>query len=144
MVLASVKLLFQALYREEQILSNPARDIVIKNKSGDSCKAYFTVSEINRFLDAIDIEKPLGLRDRAIFELVYSSALRVSEVSKLDMNGIDFEERMIMIRQRKFSKDRRVHRINVSKQLPYSLYRRKKARAGIHQHPEGQAWGCGY
>ena len=106
MLIASVKLLFNALYHEEQILTNPAREIVIKDKSNDSFKAYFTVLQMNRFLDAIDIEKPYGLRDRAIFELVYSSALRVSEVSKLDMTDIDFTERMLMVRQSKFSKDR--------------------------------------
>lgn len=106
MLIASVKLLFNALYHEEQILTNPAREIAVKYKSGDSPKAYFTIPQMNRFLDAIDIDKPYGLRDRAIFELVYSSALRVSEVSKLDMCDIDFTERMLMVRQSKFSKDR--------------------------------------
>ncbi len=105
-LITSVKLLFNSLYHEEQLLTNPTRDIRLKKKTNDSFKAYFTIPQINHFLDVIDINKAYGLRDRALFELVYSSALRVSEVSKLDMCDIDFAERMLMVRQSKFSKDR--------------------------------------
>ena len=108
MILASVKLLFRALYQEEQILTNPARDITIKWNQSESAKSCFTITQINRFLDSIDIDEPCGLRDRSLFELVYSSALRVSEVSRLDRIDLDFEERMLMVRQGKFSKDRMV------------------------------------
>ena len=74
---AGIKLLFNTLYQEGLVLTNPARDVVIKTKKPLDEKAIFTVSEMTTYLDAIDIYAPLGLRDRALFELIYSSALRV-------------------------------------------------------------------
>ena len=62
--------------------------------------------EMANFLDKVDIDAYLGLRDRTIFELMYSSGLRVSEVSKLDIEDVDFNERMVLVRGGKWGKDR--------------------------------------
>ena len=52
------------------------------------------------------METVKGRRDRALFELMYSSGLRISEVVKLEVGDIDFEKRMLLVRQSKWSKDR--------------------------------------
>ena len=44
------------------------------------------------FLEAPDLNTPLGKRDRALFELMYGSGLRVSEIGSLPMNSIDTKE----------------------------------------------------
>lgn len=106
MVLASVKLLFNSLYAENLILFNPARNVVLKTNDQSREKVIFSIGEINAFLEGIDIYAPRGLRDRAIFELLYSSGLRIGEASGLDLSDIDFGERMLLVRQGKFSKDR--------------------------------------
>jgi integrase/recombinase XerD len=101
----TVRVLFVALYHLELILSNPAQDVpAIKKQKGE--KSIFSESEISDLLDSIDIHEPFGLRDRACFELMYSSGLRIGEVSRLNIGDIDFEERVIVIRQSKFNKDR--------------------------------------
>jgi len=47
---------------------------------------------MERFLSAPDPTTPLGKRDRAIFELMYGSGLRVSEVSSVLVNAVNLEE----------------------------------------------------
>jgi len=47
---------------------------------------------MERFLSAPDLNTSLGKRDRAIFELMYGSGLRVSEVSSVLVNAVNLEE----------------------------------------------------
>jgi integrase/recombinase XerD len=102
---STVRILFRSLYHLELILSNPAQDVpAIKKQKIE--KSIFSEEGISDLLDSIDIHEPYGLRDRACFELMYSSGLRAGEVSRLNIGDIDFEERVIVIRQSKFNKDR--------------------------------------
>lgn len=105
-MITCVKLLFKSLYVSNLILSNPAQSISIYTKGKEKQKEIFTQQEMNKFLDSIDIFKNYGLRDRSIFELMYSSGLRISEVSNLNINDIDFDNRMVILHLAKFSKDR--------------------------------------
>ena len=45
--------------------------------------------EVERLLTAPDISEPLGMRDRAILELLYSSGVRLSELQSLDLDGVN-------------------------------------------------------
>lgn len=56
-----------------------------------------TVEQVEALLESIDISNPLGLRDRALFELIYSCGLRISEVSTLSIENLHMNERMILI-----------------------------------------------
>ena len=42
-------------------------------------------------------DTPDGIRDRAIFELLYSSGLRVSEVTNLDLGAVDFSAHEVRV-----------------------------------------------
>lgn len=102
----AVRLLFASLYQAELLLSNPAREVTFKTRAKIGLRAVFTEEEIARFLDGIDVRQKLGLRDRAIFELIYSSGLRAGEVGKLNRGDIDLISRMLIVRDAKWSKDR--------------------------------------
>ena len=102
----AVKLLFSALYQAELLLRNPAREVSFRPREKNRLRAVFTEEEIARFLDGIDVHQRLGLRDRAMFELMYSSGLRAGELGKLDRGDIDLGERMLIVRDAKWSKDR--------------------------------------
>lgn len=56
------------------------------------------VEEIEALLAVIDVSKPQGLRDRALFELVYSSGLRISEASALELQNVHLDERLLWVR----------------------------------------------
>jgi integrase/recombinase XerD len=53
---------------------------------------------VERLLGAMDSEMPLGLRDRALFELIYSSGLRISEAVGLNLRDMDFKENVALVK----------------------------------------------
>lgn len=57
-----------------------------------------SVAQIESFLSAIDTSDPLGLRDAALFELIYSCGLRASEAASLLMQNVHLNERIILVR----------------------------------------------
>ena len=56
-----------------------------------------SIEEVEALLNAPDIEKPEGLRDRALLEIMYSSGLRVSELLSLRISQINFDKGIIKI-----------------------------------------------
>lgn len=53
---------------------------------------------MSKFLESIETTTPKGIRDRAIFELMYSSGLRTCEISNLKICDINFEQREMIVR----------------------------------------------
>ena len=68
----------------------------------------FSSDEINTFLNSISIDEVDRLRDRSLFELMYSSALRVNEALNLQLKDINLGERTLIVRLGKGRKDRYV------------------------------------
>lgn len=98
--------LFGMLYKRGMLLSNPMKSLDIKIPEGESERVAFTEEEVNRFLDAIEVKSLETLRDRAIFELMYLTGIRISEVTNLDLGDVDFTLREVLIRNGKGGKDR--------------------------------------
>lgn len=98
--------LFLALEMNELILSDPMAltEIVIREQSG--VKVILSEKEMAHFLDSIETVTGYGVRDRSIFELMYGTGMRVGEVSKLNVEDVDFSANEIMIKQSKGRKDR--------------------------------------
>lgn len=67
-----------------------------------------SVNEINAVLGDPDIASPMGLRDRAILETFYSTAVRASELSSLCVNDIDVSRKLVHVHLGKGNKDRLV------------------------------------
>lgn len=59
---------------------------------------YLQPAEVERLWDAVDLGTPLGIRDRAIIEVLYAAGLRISELVGLDWPDIDLPERSLRIR----------------------------------------------
>ena len=100
--------LFRVLYLHKRILSNPTRHVVLRPSAAVAPKAILTQAQMGQLLDSIDIHARLGLRDRALFELLYSSGLRVSEAARLEVADVDVAAREVLVRQGKWGKDRLV------------------------------------
>ena len=69
---------------------------------------FLHVDELQSILDGIDLDTQTGLRDRAIFELLFSSGLRVSELCNLNIEDINLDRREFVVRG-KGSKDRPIY-----------------------------------
>lgn len=57
-----------------------------------------SVEDVKRLIESTDLNTPLGVRDRALWELMYGSGLRVSEVVELAFGDFDGEESWLLIR----------------------------------------------
>ncbi|HOS29242.1 MAG TPA: tyrosine recombinase [Treponemataceae bacterium] len=66
-------------------------------KARRSLPRVLDIAQVEKILDAIDISKPLGLRDRALFELIYSCGLRISEVSGILLQNVHLNERLLWV-----------------------------------------------
>ena len=76
------------LVREKVIERNPFR-AVSAPRVPQRLPKYLTVTEVEALLAAPDTTTPLGLRDRAIIEVLYGAGLRVSELVGLDVGDAD-------------------------------------------------------
>lgn len=101
-----VRFLFKCLYTRELILTNPTQELPPFINRDDGAREIFSRDEIEVFLDSIGCNEVSDQCTRAMFELMYSSGLRTSEVAGLKIEDIDFKGRLVMIRQGKFNKDR--------------------------------------
>lgn len=69
-----------------------------KPKAPRNIPRYLTVEEVEKLLSTIDKTTPLGKRDDALFELVYSCGLRISEACNLLIENLHMKERIILVR----------------------------------------------
>ena len=115
--LSNLKSFFDYLYKHELVLTNVMENMSIKQSGIKKQKTMFSQEEINTFLNSISIDDVGGLRDRALFELMYSSALRISETLKLQLKDINLTHRTLIVRLGKGRKDRYVPFSNTALQF---------------------------
>ena len=89
-MLSSLKQFFLFL-RKEGILETNPMSLVHRPKQGRHLPKVLTASEIEALLQAPDTSSPHGLRDRAIFELMYATGLRVTELVRLKLEDLHLE-----------------------------------------------------
>ncbi len=104
--LVAIKDYFRWLCRQNVILHNPASELEMPRSERKLPRGTLSATEIERILAVPDITQPLGLRDRAILETLYSSGIRRIEVVRLELGDLNIERRVLMIRQGKGKKDR--------------------------------------
>ena len=104
--LTPIRAFFKWLARENHILYNPAGELDMPRPEQRLPKAILSAQEVERVLLQADIATPAGLRDRAIMELLYATAMRRAEAAGLKLWDIDYGRRAITIREGKGGKDR--------------------------------------
>jgi len=85
--LSSMRRFYRFLHREGRTKDNPALDIRAP-KSGRRLPKVADVDQLNQLLD-VNPDDPLEARDLAMFELMYSSGLRLSELAGLNQDAVD-------------------------------------------------------
>ncbi|MCL2661506.1 MAG: tyrosine-type recombinase/integrase, partial [Acidobacteriaceae bacterium] len=105
-LLSSMRQWFKWMTRQNHILHNPASEIELP-KAGDYLpRNVLTVQEAELVLQQPDISVPLGLRDRAMMEVLYATGMRRMELANLKLPDVNFDGRVVRIRQGKGRKDR--------------------------------------
>lgn len=85
--LSSIRRFYHYLLREKAVADNPALDIRAP-KSGRRLPGVADVDQLDQLLSQ-RVDEPLEIRDRAIFELIYSSGLRLAELVGVDLSHLD-------------------------------------------------------
>lgn len=94
--LSALRSFLRYLVRLGIISDNPA-DLILTPKQDKNIPAYLTVDEMFHLLDSIKTDSLAGFRNRAIFETMYSSGIRVSELAGLNIADVDFGGRVIRV-----------------------------------------------
>lgn len=89
-LISAVRGFYKFLMFDGHKLTNPAENLDAPRK-GVYLPKFLYAAQIEMLLAAPDVSTELGLRDRAILELMYASGLRVSEVVNLQLNNVDLD-----------------------------------------------------
>lgn len=94
--MSALRSFFSYLVREKQVQSNPLEDIE-PLKRDKTLPLSITYEQVEILLSLPDVSSYLGLRDRCMMELLYSSGLRVSELVALDRQDVRKKERVLQV-----------------------------------------------
>ena len=106
--LAPLKAFFAWLTRSHIILYNPASELQLPKVIRNIARYVLSIEDVEKILNMPDISTLLGLRDRAILEVLYSSAIRRSELKRLLIYDVDTKQGTLLVREGKGRKDRLV------------------------------------
>ena len=104
--LVPVKSFFSFLVKTGASNFDPALSLTLPKTERRLPEAVLSVDEVEAVLTEPDTTTPLGLRDRAILEVFYSTAIRRMELINLHVGDIDVERGSLFVRQGKGARDR--------------------------------------
>ncbi|WP_192917930.1 site-specific tyrosine recombinase XerD [Companilactobacillus halodurans] len=93
-IFSSLRKFYQWLELVEKIKSNPLNQMDAPKK-GNHLPVVLSMDEVNSLIESPDITIPLGIRDRTIFEVMYATGLRVSELVNLTMDDLHLDLELI-------------------------------------------------
>lgn len=106
--LGTLQRFFRWLVRAHEIEANPAADLDMPRKQPRTLPKAFTLDEVRAILAVPDVGDALGVRDRAMLEVLYVTGIRRRELTMLDVADISFDGETLTVRKGKGGKDRLV------------------------------------
>ena len=94
--LSAIKSFYRWLKREGRIEEDPAL-LIERPKTGRPLPKTLTEADVEALLAAPDVSTPLGLRDRAMLELIYATGLRVTELVTLTQSQINPRQGLVRV-----------------------------------------------
>ena len=122
-MLSSIRAFFKYLMYEDIIEVDPS-ELVDPPKIGRKLPEPLTVDEINKMIEVIDKSTPLGIRNAAIIDMMYSCGLRVSELVNLKLRHVFFDSDFVRV----FGKG------NKERLVPLGSYAKKSVQAYIKDY----------
>jgi len=104
--LVTIQGFFKWLCRKYYITANPAADLELPKVEKRLPRQVLTAHEAEQILNQPDLATPIGQRDRAVLEILYSTGMRRKELTGLRLYDFDLERGTVMIREGKGKKDR--------------------------------------
>ena len=105
-MLQRLKAFFAWLAKERYLVYNPASELVLPKLPPRLPVDGFSIEEVETILATPDVATPIGVRDRALLETMYSTGIRRKEVTALDLYDVDFERGVLVVRAGKAGKRR--------------------------------------
>lgn len=104
--LSPVRRFFSWLVDQDRILSSPAKSLVYMKEDQRLIRNVLTEAEMRELLKSIETRTPVGLRNRAIVELLYACGIRTSELCNLRTEEVDLKEQTVLVVHGKGGKSR--------------------------------------
>ncbi len=104
--LTALKSFFRFLCHEGKLLIDPASGLVLPKRRKLLPQALLTPKEAVRLCDSIDTSTPMGMRNRAIVEVLYATGVRNAELRDLLLSDFDSSAGTLSVRAGKGGKDR--------------------------------------
>jgi integrase/recombinase XerC len=95
--IAAVRCWFKFLCRQGTLSANPAEGLRAPRQD-KKLPHFLSENSLEQLLQAPPADSPMGFRDRAILEILYSAGLRVSELTGLNLNDMDLDAGTATIR----------------------------------------------
>ncbi|MGC1298299.1 MAG: site-specific tyrosine recombinase XerC [Alloacidobacterium sp.] len=99
---------FRWMTRENHILHNPASELELPRLGRMLPKNILSAAEVEQVMLLPDLREPIGLRDRAMLEVLYSTGLRRMEIIALRLYDLSLDRGLLLVRHGKGEKDRYV------------------------------------
>jgi integrase/recombinase XerD len=109
-LISSIRGFYKFLVIDGFIDKNPAENLMFQKKL-QKLPEYLSVEDIERLFSIPDVSQEIGLRNRAILELLYACGLRVSELLDLEFKDIDFNSRILTC----YGKGSKVRKVPIGK-----------------------------
>ena len=87
---------FAFLVEEGEISANPA-ELLVAPKIGSALPKYLDYTTVNQVLSSPEVDSATGLRDRAMFDLLYATGMRVSELVQLRVADFDADGGIVRV-----------------------------------------------
>lgn len=94
--LSAIRSFYRYLVREGVLPASPIEK-TSSPKLDKRLPSFLTIDEVERLLNTPNLSTPQGQRDRALFELLYASGLRVSELVNLDLGEVNLDTNEIRV-----------------------------------------------
>lgn len=104
--LSAIKIFWQWLLKRHVILYNPAELLELPKVDKRLPAQVFSEDETRQVLKSPDVSTPIGLRDRAVLEMLWSTGIRRMELANLMLWDVDTGRGVVNVRQGKGRKDR--------------------------------------
>jgi integrase/recombinase XerD len=106
LLIRAVKRLFEYLVERNLLLLNPTEGMVETCRKNKKIGTVLTVEEMKKLLDQPNLSLKTHIRDRAIMEILYSTAIRLDELLNLEIYHADLKDQVLYIRKAKGRKQR--------------------------------------